>query len=315
MTAVVQRLAERAPPKEKAHPEDAGGPQGEAFDIEDNDAAEGNYKRRVLTWLNQVEADPNTTSTVFRLAFVISQHISSEKGYAWPSQKILGERLGISPRQVNNLVKVLEQGGHLHVTVSHGRDRSNEYRLILKKPEEDFRFKPETDFRFQEKTGNPAGENLKSSAQKPEAHFNPYRIIEPDNRTRRETLSSQPHVSAEPKKVSGGSKAEALEVAFEEWYSRFPKKAGKGAARRAYAAARKKASQAELIAGAERYAAERRDQDPKYTKHPTTWLNGEHWADEPAPRRTAAVSGGRQQQLSPGQILANAYIFNGEDDE
>ena len=34
------------------------------------------------------------------------------------------------------------------------------------------------------------------------------------------------------------------------------------------------------LAGAQRYAAERKDQDPKYTKHPATWLNGGCWEDE-----------------------------------
>jgi hypothetical protein len=35
-----------------------------------------------------------------------------------------------------------------------------------------------------------------------------------------------------------------------------------------------------LIAGAQRYAVERREQDPKYTKHPATWLNAGCWQDE-----------------------------------
>ena len=33
------------------------------------------------------------------------------------------------------------------------------------------------------------------------------------------------------------------------------------------------ATSAELLAGAERYAAEQRGQDPRYIKHPATWLN------------------------------------------
>jgi hypothetical protein len=36
-----------------------------------------------------------------------------------------------------------------------------------------------------------------------------------------------------------------------------------------------------LIQGAKRYALERRGQDPKYTKHPATWLNKGCWEDEP----------------------------------
>ena len=32
-----------------------------------------------------------------------------------------------------------------------------------------------------------------------------------------------------------------------------------------------------------RYAAAQDGKDPTYIKHPTTWLNGKCWLDEPAP--------------------------------
>jgi hypothetical protein len=58
----------------------------------------------------------------------------------------------------------------------------------------------------------------------------------------------------------------------------------KQAAQRAWDQAIKIATAEEIIAGAHRYAAERADQDQKYTKHPTTWLNGGCWMDEPVER-------------------------------
>lgn len=72
---------------------------------------------------------------------------------------------------------------------------------------------------------------------------------------------------------------------FDEWWPVYPKKVGKDAARRAFHRVLKarRATVADLMAGAERYAAERMGDDPKFTKHPTSWLNGGHWADEPAP--------------------------------
>jgi hypothetical protein len=36
-----------------------------------------------------------------------------------------------------------------------------------------------------------------------------------------------------------------------------------------------------MLAGAKRYAGKRAGQDPKYTKHPATWLNAGCYADEP----------------------------------
>lgn len=72
---------------------------------------------------------------------------------------------------------------------------------------------------------------------------------------------------------------------FDEWWSSYPRRDGKIAARRAYdrAIGRGLATHDELVAGARRYAEARAGQDPKFTKVPTTWLNGGHWADEPIP--------------------------------
>ena len=55
----------------------------------------------------------------------------------------------------------------------------------------------------------------------------------------------------------------------------------KEAARKAFAKAAVNGTDVEaLIAGAQRYAVERQGQDPKYTKHPATWLNAGCWEDE-----------------------------------
>jgi hypothetical protein len=70
---------------------------------------------------------------------------------------------------------------------------------------------------------------------------------------------------------------------FEEFYRCYPKHAAKTAALKTYRTimAKKLATAEDLLAGATRYAAERSGQDPKFTKHPSTWLNGGCWSDEP----------------------------------
>lgn len=77
---------------------------------------------------------------------------------------------------------------------------------------------------------------------------------------------------------------------FEDWYAAYPLHKGRGQAERAYAGARRKASAVQLLEGARSYA-EDPDRDPKFTAHPTTWLNGERWLDEPAAGRAAPESG------------------------
>lgn len=59
----------------------------------------------------------------------------------------------------------------------------------------------------------------------------------------------------------------------------------------------KKASPAQIMAG---LAAHRFSDDPQYVPHPSTWLNGERWADQPGGRPALALVAGEQQP--PGQL-------------
>jgi len=62
---------------------------------------------------------------------------------------------------------------------------------------------------------------------------------------------------------------------FDTFWERYPRKEGKGQARRAWSAAIKKADEAAIMAGLAANARER-----KYRKLPASWLNGECWNDE-----------------------------------
>lgn len=67
---------------------------------------------------------------------------------------------------------------------------------------------------------------------------------------------------------------------FEQWWSEVPRKVGKGQARAAFRTALGKAPFEVLLAGIQRYRVQRDGQEAKFTKHPSTWLNGECWSDE-----------------------------------
>lgn len=68
---------------------------------------------------------------------------------------------------------------------------------------------------------------------------------------------------------------------FERWWSIYPLKVGKGAARKAWPTARQKADLSALTAGVERYIRSK-PADRDYC-HPATWLNQERWLDEQPP--------------------------------
>lgn len=79
---------------------------------------------------------------------------------------------------------------------------------------------------------------------------------------------------------------------FGEFWDTVPRKVGKGAARKAWAKAVKKADPQVIIDGMRRYRDDPNRAD-EFTAHPSTWLNAERWDDDPLPPR-----GGKPQTPS-----------------
>jgi hypothetical protein len=87
-----------------------------------------------------------------------------------------------------------------------------------------------------------------------------------------------------PKKVCN-------ENLFLEFWEVYPRKVARGDALKAYLKALSRASHAEILAGVKRYKP-----DPKFTKHPATWLNADCWLDE-APKSNGSVARGPWKPL------------------
>lgn len=76
-------------------------------------------------------------------------------------------------------------------------------------------------------------------------------------------------------------KSSSIDQEFEEhFWPVYPKRTARGAAEKAWRAARKKTPLDIIMLGARRYAAAREGRDKQYTKAPATWLNGKCWADD-----------------------------------
>jgi len=69
---------------------------------------------------------------------------------------------------------------------------------------------------------------------------------------------------------------------FAAFWKAYPRKTDKGHARTAWASALKNTDPADIISGAEKFAAwcARSNTEKRFIPHPSTWLNGERWADE-----------------------------------
>jgi uncharacterized protein YdaU (DUF1376 family) len=78
-----------------------------------------------------------------------------------------------------------------------------------------------------------------------------------------------------------------LEGEFEEFYREYPRRLDPKKAERAYRTARKTVTHAKLMAGVRAYRDEVRGQNPKFIKHPASWLNAGSWENTPAAEPTS----------------------------
>lgn len=83
-------------------------------------------------------------------------------------------------------------------------------------------------------------------------------------------------------RVQNPETTEESESAFEVWWQLVPRKVAKGIARKAFKVALRKTSAETLCGSMRAYTASVAGKEPKYVKHPATWLNGECWEDEDA---------------------------------
>lgn len=101
-----------------------------------------------------------------------------------------------------------------------------------------------------------------------------------------DAIHNHNHIHKEKSKKKAGSD----DPDFVAFYDAYPLKKARDGALKAYIAARNRgATHEQIMAGCLRYAGEKRGSDPRYIKHPATWLNQGCWADEPASQPAAAT--------------------------
>ena len=76
------------------------------------------------------------------------------------------------------------------------------------------------------------------------------------------------------------SKDDEVNYYFDQLWSLYPRKVGKGQARKAFKAASKKADFYDLLPKLMDYVQTLEGKDKQYIPHLATWLNGERWEDE-----------------------------------
>lgn len=237
-------------------------------------------------------------------------------GNIYPAVGRVCRECGVSDRHVQRTIaKYVSTGLLVLVRAGGGRNRPSQYRMDLRilstvqqvvlpidetptpapeNPDTVSPYKPEnpdTVSPFPERNPDSQSQNPDTQSENPDTVSpdpsvtvnNRHSVIPPTPTIDQTTLFGHDTGRADASASGHDTGEPSIDELFEEWWVMVPRKASKGAARRAFAAALKRTDICTLKAGIMRYGAECTDRDPRYIKHPATWLNGQCWLDDPTP--------------------------------
>lgn len=225
---------------------------------------------KTLTWA--LENSPYTLGA--RLVhFVLADKANDDHDYElWMRQERIAELAKISVRQVQRAIAQMVEDGYLEVLeAGGGRGKPTRMRLIMK---------------ARQNVGVSDDETTTSATRNDD-------ICDAKNTTSSTSLCLLTQEVTQENTKGIGSKL----IDFDAFWSIYPRKAGKGQARTAWAKAIKKTQPAVIIDAAARYRDDPNRED-EFTAHAATWLNGERWADDALPARNGSRAAPRRRSTS-----------------
>lgn len=234
-------------------------------------------------WLSSVLLDDDLTPMEAKVATRLMLHMNSLTGLCNPSIATIARGCVTTPRTVERSIKALDQAGWLWRSQAGGLS-SNRYELMFR-------------HLASEDTGTagtpPSDMSVASDTPDTLTGYSP--TCEPDtprhvNRTNGELNDEgNGEESVAPQSIDSSKQDLVPPDGFDEFWRTYPLKIARNTAIRAYAKALKSGARAEqILEGARRYESEQSQEDPKFTKHPTTWLNGGCWDDQAQPPRSTS---------------------------
>jgi len=177
----------------------------------------------------------------------LADHHNGTTGLCIPSQKRLAELCEMTDRSVRTHLDTLQTLGLIQVIErkrDNGSQTSNEYKLL-----------------FDVQNLPTPMENISSP---PMQNF--------------PTLNLG--INNLGKETNNSSSNDEVDYYFDQLWSLYPRKVGKGQARKAFKAASKKADFYDLLPKLMDYVQTLEGKDKQFIPHLATWLNGERWEDE-----------------------------------
>jgi hypothetical protein len=235
---------------------------------------------------------PHVHPYAFKLAYMIGfKYMNRETRVAFVGQETLARDLNVSTRTIKRLLDILKPLG-LTIAPGHGPNSANSYWIDPEKgtPVSSIHAEKGTPVSSIEPgKGDSRRQKRGQPVQEKGTPVSPLLNKDSKRGTKEEKKDSRADVASHDSTTGDASRKPTradLDAAFDRFWASYPKRVARQAAHRAFTKAIENGAAADaLIAGAGRYAVERAGQDPKFTKHPATWLNAGCWEDEPTGAR------------------------------
>ena len=192
----------------------------------------------------------------------LSRFTAREDGYCWKTAKELEDEIGITKRQQERAIKILEEAGLIETKVTYitgTLNRCKHFKVL----------------------GNENEESALSESNKMSLSIESNKMsLSENNKT---ALSLGNNQTIVIKRNNNTIMAEKLKSEFSELWKLYPRKVGKDNAFKSYCKARKDGVSKETVeAGINRYNEYIRanNTNPNYIKHGSTWFNQRCWEDD-----------------------------------
>lgn len=198
--------------------------------------------------------DAGLTDRAIRIYALIARYADNDTLQAFPSRETLAERALCSVKSVDRAIRDLIAAGALRKTHRRNGDayQSNLY-TVRRIPDH---------LGTRQSLGRDTGDARVGTPVTPpgdtSVHLTRTTELEPSELEPQNDINEQ----------------------FNEFWAVYPRKKGKGQARRAFEKALEKTDLETILAGVAAYVANEDLDDPQFIAHPSTWLNGERWEDE-----------------------------------
>lgn len=215
------------------------------------------------------------------------------------TQRALAAKARVSRRTFQRCVDELESLGLLERTDGKSAGTACQYRLLVDGGGVRQNDAPGCASLAQGVRQNGAGGCVTSGAPgaSPVAHPTSIERIDVDMSTNVDMPVSK---SRTPSKPTPAAEPEG----FAWFWTIYPRRVKRPRALAAYRAAMKRATEDEILRGAEAFARDPNLPDETFIPHPATWLNGDSWNDGPLPPREL-VRGGLHGALAPSDDWMN----------